>query len=191
MAITKQDVINYVTESPHNTNKAVLSSILDQYAVNDNKTEIELLAQENKVYIPANGKVYNKVTVNVPPKEEIELSATENKVYTPAEGKVYNKVTVNVPAPASDYSSAQVVINNEEALYTWELWLPIIESNQITMEECSSSGTYVVPLYKGVMVTEERGGAPAPTITGDCTYDNGTLTITGDCIINFGGSSEQ
>lgn len=159
MAITKQDVINYVTESPHNTNKAVLSSILDQYAVNDNKTEIELLAQENKVYIPA-------------------------------EGKVYNKVTVNVPAPASDYSSAQVVINNEEALYTWELWLPIIESNQITMEECSSSGTYVVPLYKGTMVTEERGGAPAPTITGDCTYDNGTLTITGDCTINFGGSSE-
>ena len=158
--MTKQEVINYITETPGNTNPAVLSSILNEFGASDNK-------------------------------QEIELSATENKVYTPAEGKVYNKVTVNVPAPASDYSSAQVVINNDEALYTWELWLPIIESNQITMEECSNSGTYVVPLYKGTMVTEERGGAPAPTITGNCTYDNGTLTITGDCTINFGGSSEE
>ena len=158
--MTKQDVIEYVMNTPHNTNPAVLSTILNEFGVSDNK-------------------------------QEIELSATENKVYTPAEGKVYNKVTVNVPAPPSDYSSAQVVINNEEALYTWELWLPIIESNQITMEECSNSGTYVVPLYKGTMVTEERGGAPAPTITGDCTYNNGTLTITGDCTINFGGSSEE
>lgn len=64
--MTKQDVINYVCETPHNTNRAVLGTILDQYAVSDNKTEIELLAQENKVYTPATGKVYNKVTVNVP-----------------------------------------------------------------------------------------------------------------------------
>ena len=76
MAMTKQDVINYVCETPHNTNKAILSSILDQYAVSDNKTEIELLAQENKVYTPATGKVYNKVTVNVPapaPGSECEI----------------------------------------------------------------------------------------------------------------------
>ena len=158
--MNKKDIIDYVIESPQNSNPAVLSTMLDSFEKGDNK-------------------------------EEIELSATENKVYTPETGKVYKKVTVNVPAPPSDYSSAQVVINNEEALYTWELWLPIIESNQITMEECSNSGTYVVPLYKGTMVTEERGGAPAPTITGNCTYDNGTLTITGDCTINFGGSSEE
>lgn len=157
--MTKQEVINYITETPGNTNPAVLSSILNEFGASDNK-------------------------------QEIELSATENKVYTPAEGKVYNKVTVNVPVPVSDYSSAQVVIVNDEALYTWEFWLPIIESNQITMEECSNSGTYIVPLYKGTMVTE-RGGAPAPTVTGDCTYDNGTLTITGDCTINFGGSSGE
>lgn len=157
--MTKQEVINYITETPGNTNPAVLSSILNEFGASDNKQEIEFLA-------------------------------TENGVFTPHEGKVFNKVTVNVPAPPSDYSSAQVVIINDEALYTWEFWLPIIESNQITMEECSSSGTYVVPLYKGTMVTE-RGGAPTPTTTGDCTYDNGTLTITGDCTINFGGSSEE
>lgn len=157
--MTKQDIINYVMNTPHNTNAAVLSSMLDSFVASDNK-------------------------------EEIELSATENNTYTPETGQVYKKVTVNVPAPVSDYSSAEVVIVNNEALYTWEFWLPIIESNQITMEECSNSGTYIVPLYKGTMVTE-RGGAPAPTVTGDCTYDNGTLTITGDCTINFGGSSGE
>ena len=157
--MTKQDVIEYVMNTPHNTNPAVLSTILNEFGASDNK-------------------------------QEIELSATENKVYTPEEGKVYNKVTVNVPTPPSDITTAEVILENNEALYTWTIYAPIIESNQITMEECSNSGTYVVPLYKGTMVTEERGGAPAPTITGNCTYDNGTLTITGDCTINFGGSSE-
>ena len=154
--MTKQDIINYVVETPTNTNKAVLSDLLDEFAVGDNK-------------------------------QEIELSATENKVYTPDNGKVYKKVTVNVPAPVSDYSSAEVVVVNNEALYTWEFWLPIIDSNKITIVECSNSGTYTVPLYKGTIVAEAHGGAPEPTITGDCTYDSGTLTITGNCTINFDG----
>ena len=154
--MNKQDIINYAVETPGNTNKAVLSSMLDQFVTSDNK-------------------------------DEIELSATENKVYTPASGKVYNKVTVNVPTPVSDYTSAEVVIVNNEALYTWEFWLPIIDSNKIVVDECSNSGTYTIPLYKGTTIAEVRGGAPAPTITGDCTYDSGTLTITGNCTINFGG----
>ena len=64
--MTKQEVINYITETPGNTNPAVLSSILNEFGVSDNKQEIELSATENKVYTPAEGKVYNKVTVNVP-----------------------------------------------------------------------------------------------------------------------------
>jgi len=64
--MTKQEVIKYLTETPGNTNPAVLSSILNEFAGSDNKEEIELSATENKVYTPAEGKVYNKVTVNVP-----------------------------------------------------------------------------------------------------------------------------
>lgn len=64
--MNKQDIINYAVETPGNTNKAVLSSMLDQFVTSDNKEEIELSATENNIYTPATGKVYNKVTVNVP-----------------------------------------------------------------------------------------------------------------------------
>lgn len=152
--MTKQDILEYLGESPSNTNPAVISGMLDSFAKGDNK-------------------------------EEIELEATENKVYTPEKGKVYKKVTVNVPAPSSDFSSAQVEIVNNAALHTWELYLPIVDSDVISIEECSDSGTYVVPLYKGTTIATPQGGAPVPSITGNCTYNSGTLTITGDCTLTF------
>lgn len=76
--MNKQDIINYVVKTPHNTNKAVLSDMLDQFAASDNKIEIELTATENKVYTPETGKVYSKVTVNVPAQTE-ETPPEENQ----------------------------------------------------------------------------------------------------------------
>ena len=63
--MTKQDILEYLGESPSNTNPAVISGMLEAYAKSDNKEEIELSATETKVYTPASGKVYKKVTVNV------------------------------------------------------------------------------------------------------------------------------
>ncbi len=94
--MTKQDIINYVVETPTNTNKAILSDLLDEFAVGDNKQEIELSATENRVYTPDNGKVYKKVTVNVPVPELIELTITDTSIteYTAPEGKAYSKITI-------------------------------------------------------------------------------------------------
>ena len=64
--MTKNEVLDYVMLSPANTNRAVLSGLLSEFAAGDNKEEIELTATENKVYTPDTGKVYKKVTVNVP-----------------------------------------------------------------------------------------------------------------------------
>ena len=99
--MTKQEVINYITETPGNTNPAVLSSILNEFGVSDNKQEIELSATENKVYTPAEGKVYKKVTVNVPVPELIELTITDTSVteYTAPEGKAYSKITIASAEP--------------------------------------------------------------------------------------------
>ena len=74
--MTKNDILAYVTETPTNTNRAVLSHMLDSFESGDNKQEIELSATENKVYTPDEGKVYKKVTVNVPaptPGSECEI----------------------------------------------------------------------------------------------------------------------
>ncbi len=99
--MTKQDIINHILKTPSNTNPAVLSGILDDFGSSDNKQEIELSATENKVYTPAEGKVYNKVTVNVPVPELIELTITDTSVteYTAPEGKAYSKITIASAEP--------------------------------------------------------------------------------------------
>lgn len=94
--MTKQDILDYVAETPHNTNIAVLSSMLDSYIISDNKEEINLSVTSNNIYTPETGKVYKKVTVNVPVPELIELTITDPTIteYTAPEGKAYSTVTI-------------------------------------------------------------------------------------------------
>ena len=185
--MTKQEVIKYLTSTPGNTNPAVLSTILNEFGASDNKTEIELSATENKVYTPAEGKVYNKVTVNVPGKTEVALSATENITYTPAEGTVYNSVTVNVPAPTSDWTTATVTVQETSGSGGLDddfITLPTIDNNGIDARIISDSGVFTVALYKGVAIGSSHHGS-AEVVSGDCVISGYAITITGDCTISF------
>ena len=152
--MTKQDILKYVKATPYNTNVAVLDGMLETFGNGDNK-------------------------------EEIELEDTENKVYTPDEGKVYSKVTVDVPAPLSDITTAEVILENNEALYTWEIYAPILDSNAIIIDQVSGGGTFTIPLYRGRAVLDGSDYSGVPTITGDCVYEDHNFIITGDCTIVF------
>ena len=110
--MTKEEILKYATESPQNTNKAVLSTMLDSFGVADNKTEIELLAQENKIYTPAEGKVYNKVTVDVPPTPLDTITITENGESNAQEGRGFKKVITNVHDVIPVFTLEQVDENN-------------------------------------------------------------------------------
>jgi molybdopterin-binding protein len=92
------ETIKFILQNKDSLNPAVLRTVLDDFGISDNKAEIELLAQENNVYTPAEGKVYNKVTVNVPGPTLETLTITDTSVteYNAPEGKAYNKVVIQV-----------------------------------------------------------------------------------------------
>lgn len=149
--MTKQDIINYVKMTPYNTNIAVLSGMLDSFQSGDNKEEIELSATENKVYTPDEGKVYKKVTVNVPePPSDITTA----------------QVTLA-------YGGGGMVNNY--------IGFPTIENDVIHSSILNAEGTYTVPLYKGSIVISTNGQAATVIsgdaeisdgniiVTGDCS----------------------
>lgn len=149
--MTKQDILDYVISTPYNTNKNVLEGMLDEYAESDNKQEIELSATENKVYTPDTGKVYKKVTVNVP-----------------------------APVSDWTTATVTVVVGDGGGLDNNYLTLPVIESNTLKTMAIYNEGTYTIPLYKGTAQGYAYRGVDSVSgdctvsndgliITGDCT----------------------
>lgn len=179
--MTKQEILEYAVDTPTNTNKAVLSGMLDKFASGDNKTEIALTATENQVYTPEEGKVYNKVTVNVPPTPLDTITLTENGTTNAQEGRGFKTINVNVPAPPSDYSTAQVTLTYEGGgLVNDYIGLPTIENNVMHIAVVESDGTYTVPLYKGSIVIASNGRTPT-IISGDAEISGNDIIVTGDC----------
>lgn len=74
MAITQQNIIDYVMTTPENTNPAILIQLLNEYQAGDN---LEL------------------VTATIPP-------TTESQTVTAATGKAFSAVTVNAVTAAID-----------------------------------------------------------------------------------------
>lgn len=146
--MTKKEVLDYVMLSPANTNRAVLSGLLSEFAAGDNKEEIELTATENKVYTPDTGKVYKKVTVNVPAPPSDITTATVTAIYG---GDDLDIDYLTIPVIADDVISLEVI---NEGTFTVPLYKGVMKigtsTSEATSGDCEKVGDYIV-------------------ITGDCT----------------------
>ena len=147
--MTKQEILEYAVDTPTNTNKAVLSGMLDKFASGDNKTEIALTATENQVYTPEEGKVYNKVTVNVPAPPSDITTATVTAVY---DGGDLDIDFLAIPVIENDVISINEIT---EGVFTVPLYKGVMKiaatgGSEATSGNCENVGDYIV-------------------ITGDCT----------------------
>jgi len=175
--MTKQDIIDYVLDSPHNTNKAVLSSILNQFE--------EAVATAATTEADADDPVAEAITI------------TENGTTNAPEGTVYNKVTVNVPAPVSNFSTAEVTVICNSGGYGF--YGPIITEDhedindaalyaKEVITEDTSPKVINVALYKGkaVLVFDSAGIACEGNATsGGNLLDDVYAVVTGDATIRI------
>ena len=152
--MNKKDIIDYVVDTPTNTNSAVLSTMLDSFQEGDNKEEIELTADENKVYTPETGKVYKKVTVNVPAPASDYSTAQVTLAYTGG-GMVNNYIS-----------------------------FPTIANDTMQGGTVESDGTYTVPLYKGSVVIPLGAATATVVSGDAEVVDDKDIVITGDCSLN-------
>lgn len=101
----KDKILDYVMETPHNTNRQILSNMIDDLeSSGEGKTEVELSVTQNKTYTPDEGEVYNKVTAKVSVLEFIDTAQLKltNEAITAG-------VTVSVPRmECTTYSSERV-----------------------------------------------------------------------------------
>jgi len=123
----------------------------------------------------------------------IEKTITENGTYDAitdgANG--YSKVNVNVEGGgSSDFSTAEVEVINTTA--------DLVSVSAVCIRDTPSSAivpfgtimadsdrTYTVPLYKGVCSWKITAVDAVVAVTGDISYDNGNIFITGDGTITI------
>lgn len=158
--MTVNDILEYVMNTPNNTNKVVLKGMLDS------------LVDSAAADADADDPVAESITI------------TENGTTTAPEGKVYDEVIVNVPAPPSEITTAQVTVENDGGgLDDPYISLLIMDNDAITAKTVTY-GTYTVALYNGSLKAVIEGTASA-VATGDCQIDGYNAIITGDCTINL------
>ena len=183
--MTKQDIIDYVLDSPQNTNKAVLNSILNQFE--------EAVATAAATEADANDPVAEAITI------------TENGTTNAPEGTVYNKVTVNVPAPVSDFSTAQVTIVDNAGGHSFygpflteeheDINSATLYSADIVTEETSPL-TRTIVLYKGKAIISFTGTVSVGC-TGNATSSGISFSakpyavVTGDATITINSIDAQ
>lgn len=94
--MSKQDVIDYVMETPHNTNRAVLEGLVDT-AVEESQVQ----ADWNQNDTSASDYIKNKPTIDTALSSTSE-NAVQNKVVKTAIDKVQNTVKEYIGSKVSD-----------------------------------------------------------------------------------------
>ena len=127
-----------------------------------------------------------------------ELNVTENGTYRAEGGKGFSPVNVNVSGGggSSDFTTAKVTTIWSDAEEQTVLTIPcgITEDNVsatvIYVVTSEGSGTiFDVPLYKGLCVLEVTVAENEEIITtGDITFKDGVLFISGDGTITISGT---
>lgn len=94
--MSKQDVIDYVMETPHNTNRAVLEGLVDT-AVEESQVQ----ADWNQNDTSASDYIKNKPTIDTALSSTSE-NAVQNKVVKTAIDEVHNTVKEYIGSKVSD-----------------------------------------------------------------------------------------
>lgn len=86
---------------------------------------------------------------------------------------------------SSDFSTAEVTVVNNSSPLEWVAVVAYPEYNLLVGEyDNISSGTYIMPLYKGRLILSTNGSGNV-SVSGNCEYADDQFIITGDCTITI------
>ena len=171
--MSKQKVIDYVLETPNNTNPAILGQFLDEMGGGEEVSIDSLSITENGTYTAQTGHAYSPVTVDVPSGECPFQIANVTIVYENGEvmfrGLAGGSSTSTAPVTGLMYAYETGYVYNEdldiEQSVGFEGQIIIVDPIEPPYFEIESSSLNVT----GDATVEGEDGFWTVYITGDCT----------------------
>lgn len=128
--MSKQDVIDYVMETPHNTNRAVLEGLVDT-AVEESQVQVDW----NQNDTSASDYIKNKPTIDTALSSTSE-NAVQNKVVKTAIDKVQNTVKEYIGGKVSD---KELILFSSTENSTKKFKITVNDSGTISAKEVTES----------------------------------------------------
>lgn len=150
--MNKQTIIDYVCDTPGNSNPAVLNTLLDEFGGSDKPTGVIEITENGIIDV----EQYADANVNVSSAEPVinSITITENGTYEAVEEvDGYSPIIVNVPSGGSGYTKT-VLWTNEDPMAPFAEDLIITFDEQIPPSELRN--TYVYIAYCGAFGTFDR-----------------------------------
>lgn len=128
--MSKQDVIDYVMETPHNTNRAVLEGLVDT-AVEESQVQADWDQNDTS----ASDYIKNKPTIDTALSSTSE-NAVQNKVVKTAIDKVQNTVKEYIGGKVSD---KELILFSSTENSTKKFKITVNDSGTISAKEVTES----------------------------------------------------